>query len=132
VPDAVRTELASAHAAYTAAARLVGWTALYAVLGLLWWPAAGVAAVLAATAFVQSRAAAVTLADLSEATVDLYGTDLATHLRIQHTDTLSPETGWAITAALRKGHIPAPAQPAPLARRVGGQVRRRDNQGDRI
>lgn len=118
VPDAVRTELTSAHAAYTASAHLVGWTVLYAVLALLWWPAAAVAAVLAVTAYVQSRAAAVNLADLTEAVVDLYGVDLAAQLRIPHTGVLRPEAGSAITAALRKDHVPAPAPPPSLARRA--------------
>nr|WP_052479222.1 hypothetical protein [Kibdelosporangium sp. MJ126-NF4]CEL23034.1 hypothetical protein [Kibdelosporangium sp. MJ126-NF4]CTQ90173.1 hypothetical protein [Kibdelosporangium sp. MJ126-NF4] len=119
VPDAVRTELTSAHAAYTAAARLVGWTVLYAILASLWWPSAIVAVVLAVTARVQSRAAASTLADLTESTVDIYGGELAGQLRItDETGELDPEVGFAITEKLRKDDLPAPTRPPSLADRA--------------
>ncbi len=121
VPESVRGELAAAHAAYTATARLVGWTTLYAVLALLWWPAALAAAVLGITAYAQSRAAVTTLADLTEAVVDLYGTDLAVRLGIPHPDGLTPGIGRAVTIALRKDHIPAPDQPPSLTRRTASR-----------
>ncbi|GAA4081224.1 hypothetical protein [Nonomuraea soli] len=112
VPDAVRAELTSANDAFMAAARLVGWMVLYAALGLVWWPSAAIAVVLAAAAWMQARAAVATLADLTEATVDLYGADLAEHLGIANQGRLDRDTGFAVTAALRKDDVPAPRPPS--------------------
>lgn len=118
VPDQVRTEITAAHTAYMAAARLAGWTAMYAIVAIIWWPSALVALGTAIAAHVQSRAAAATLADLTEATIDLYGPALAKQLSVKHDGKLTPDTGFAITAMLRKDIIPAPCQAALLARRA--------------
>ncbi len=118
VPDAARTELTAAHAAYMAAARLVGWAVVYTLLAVVWWPSAIIAVVLAVTARVQSHAVVVTLADLTEATVDLFGVELAARLNIVHTGELNPETGFAVTSLLRKDQVPVPAQPESLTGRV--------------
>jgi hypothetical protein len=102
IPEAARTELTAARDAYTAAARLAGWAMLYLLPALWWWPALPIAAAIAATAWVRARTATAALAELIEATVDLYGRDLATQLGIAATGPLSRETGLAITTVLRK------------------------------
>jgi hypothetical protein len=117
IPDLVRTELTAASTALAASARLAGWTVLYAALALYWWPSAIIASAVAVAAYVQSRLAAATLADLTESTVDLYGPELAASLRIPHPGPLTPEIGFVITAALRKDALPAPIQPPSLASR---------------
>ncbi|BCJ75765.1 hypothetical protein CS0771_53090 [Catellatospora sp. IY07-71] len=117
--DTARTEVSAAHGAYTAASRLAGWAVLYAALGLLWWPGVPIAAVLAATAWVQARQAAATLADLTEAVVDLHGADLAEQLRLGCDGVLRPEVGRAVTELLRKSTLPLPRQlPSLKARRT--------------
>ena len=110
IPEAVRTELTAARDAYTAAARLTGWAMLYLLPALWWWPALPIAAAIAVTAWVRARTATAVLAELIEATVDLYGRDLATQLGIPTDGPLSREMGLAITTTLRKDpetHHPA-------------------------
>lgn len=105
VPDAVRTEVSGARDRFDAAARLTAWALPYAVLGLLWWPAALVAAVTVVAGWQRGRSTAADLADLAEAVVDLYGHDLAAALHIEAPagHPLSHATGLQITEQLRKG-----------------------------
>jgi hypothetical protein len=114
VPEAVRTELSSAHDAYSAAARLAGWAVLYLGLAAWWWPASLIAMVAGITAHIRGRAAAAVLSDLTEATVDLYGNALATALGIEQQGQLSRETGRAVTRQLRKDELTLPAAVEPL------------------
>ncbi|NJP29587.1 hypothetical protein FLW53_36405 [Microbispora sp. SCL1-1] len=104
VPDVARTELAAARDAMAAAARLAGWALLYLLLAPWWWPALLIAAVIILTAWIRARTATAALADLIEATVDLYGRDLATQLGIPvpADGPLAPEIGLKITTILRK------------------------------
>ncbi|MGW0769254.1 hypothetical protein [Streptomyces sp. NPDC002676] len=119
MPDTARTELAAAHDAYTASARLWGWAVLYAALGTRWWPAELVALVAATTAWLRSRAAVAALAELTESAVDLYGKNLATELGVPHAGALTPEVGFAVSQRLHKGHISlADAEPPPIAGRT--------------
>ncbi|GAA4935798.1 hypothetical protein ACFPM3_06025 [Streptomyces coeruleoprunus] len=102
LPDAARAELAEARTGCDSAARLTGWGLLYLPLAVLWWPAAPIAAGVLLAARHRSRQAVAVQADLVEAAVDLYGRDLAGQLGIDCPDRLTPETGAATTAVLRK------------------------------
>ena len=49
VPDVVRTEIGVAREAFSAAARLMAWALLYLALGIWWWPAITLAAIIKTT-----------------------------------------------------------------------------------
>ncbi|MGX9887882.1 hypothetical protein [Streptomyces sp. NPDC002276] len=110
IPETARVELTAAGDAYTAATRLAAWAVLYLLLTWWWWPACLIAVAVALLARVRVRSAAAVLGDLIEATADLYARDLAAQLGLLTGDTLSRETGLAITIALRKDteSLPAP------------------------
>jgi hypothetical protein len=82
IPDSAHSELGSAQAAYSAAARLTGWGILYGLVGLWWWPALVIAAVTAGTGWLRGRSTADVLARLVEAAVDLYGYGLGRQLGV--------------------------------------------------
>ncbi|MFI6317665.1 hypothetical protein ACIBG8_09105 [Nonomuraea sp. NPDC050556] len=119
LPDATRTELLAAHTAYTSATRLSGWAIIYALLTPFWWPAVPVALVTALAAHLQTRAAAETLADLTESAVDLYAPDLASQLGLATVRPFPSAAGFEVTAALRKDllHPPAPEAESLRSRR---------------
>ncbi|MFF8772142.1 hypothetical protein [Kitasatospora sp. NPDC015120] len=100
--DGARAELTSARSSLMSAARLEAWSAAYLLLGALWWPAAVVGLLTAATAATRVRAAAASFADLTEALTDLYGKDLASALGIPCEGPLTRELGEAMTRALTK------------------------------
>ncbi|MFF0244641.1 hypothetical protein ACWEU6_19205 [Streptosporangium sandarakinum] len=102
IPDTARAELTAARDAHAAAARLAGWAVLYLSVAAVWWPAVLVAMVVGATAWARARATTASLADLVEASVDLYGRDLAVQLGLPGDGPMSRETGLAITSTLRK------------------------------
>ncbi|MFH9893049.1 hypothetical protein ACH4OQ_11955 [Streptomyces luteogriseus] len=103
LPDPARAELTDAHAAYRANARLTGWGLMYLLVALWWWPAAVVATVTLATAWIRARGAAEALADLVEGAVDLYGRDVATALGVlRDGEGLDRASGDAVSALLRK------------------------------
>ncbi|HEX5406688.1 MAG TPA: hypothetical protein VFX16_30815 [Pseudonocardiaceae bacterium] len=102
VPDAARAELGTARTALSAAARLGAWGVGYVVVGIWWWPAIVVGAVVAVTAWWRGRVAGQALADLLESTVDLYGRQLADALGVDCPGPLTPEIGAEITRTLRK------------------------------
>ncbi|MEV4746357.1 hypothetical protein ACFQVD_42070 [Streptosporangium amethystogenes subsp. fukuiense] len=127
MPEQTRAELTVARDNHTAAARLAGWAILYLPLGWWWWPAIPVTVAIALTARVRARQAAAVLADLVEATVDLYGRDLAVQLGISHDGPLTRQTGLAITGTLRKDLESLPAVPATsVEQRAVPEVRDRD------
>jgi hypothetical protein len=114
LPDPARAELTDAHAAYRANARLTGWGLMYLLVALWWWPAAVVAAVTLATAWIRARGAAEALADLVEGAVDLYGRDVATSLGVlPEGEGLDRASGDAVSALLRKDEAlhPEPTDP---------------------
>jgi hypothetical protein len=114
LPDPARAELTDAHAAYRANARLTGWGLMYLLVALWWWPAAVVAAVTLATAWIRARGAAEALADLVEGAVDLYGRDVATSLGVlPEGEGLDRASGDAVSALLRKDGAlhPEPTDP---------------------
>ena len=118
VPDAVRTELGTAQDSYSTAARLTGWGVLYGIVGVWWWPALLIGATTAGSGWLRGRRAAAVLAQLVEATVDLYGQGLAEQLGVTGQfspgkDSLNHMTGAAITARLRKDPHVAEASGQP-------------------
>lgn len=104
LPEAVRAEITSARQDLTRATVLGAWAVLYAPVGVLWWPAVVVAAILALAARHRIRGSATTLAVLHEAALRTYAVGLARHLGIDHEGPLSPELGDLLTARL---HTPA-------------------------
>ena len=105
LPAGVRTEIASAGEAFTAAAARVGWGVLYLALGaVIWWPAAVIALVLGFGGWWAGRAAAEPLTSLIESAADLYLADMAKHLHVPAPDgQLTPADGRVISERLRKG-----------------------------
>ncbi|MGW8366361.1 hypothetical protein ACWGK1_38185 [Streptomyces wedmorensis] len=103
LPDTTHSEIRTARAALTAAARRAGWGALYVLPALWWWPAGLVVAVVWASAWRQGRLAVHEFAELVESAVDLHGRDLATALGIPCEERLTAAEGLEITRALRKG-----------------------------
>ncbi|MEU2563659.1 hypothetical protein ABZ626_30670 [Streptomyces longispororuber] len=104
VPDTVQEALRTARDSFSSSLLTASWALLYLLPGLLWWPAALAAAVLALTARHRTRASAGALADLVEAVVDVHAPDLAAALKV---DTphhrVTPDIGRVITERLRKG-----------------------------
>lgn len=102
LPDAARSELAAARTSLRADVRLFAWGLLYLLPSLWWPPALAVTAVTCTTAWWRARDSTNTLADLAEATVDLYTRTLATQLGLAAENGLTPELGLQITMILRK------------------------------
>ncbi|MEU6409771.1 hypothetical protein [Microbispora sp. NPDC046933] len=100
VPEESRTAVQAARDSLNAAARLTGWSSLYLLLAVWWWPGAVIAGLLFATAWSRARMAAATLADLVEAIVDLYVGDLSD--RLAPARQAVPLTGRSLTSLLRK------------------------------
>ncbi|GAA0427108.1 hypothetical protein Acor_84110 [Acrocarpospora corrugata] len=113
VPEEPRLAVGAARESLATAARLVGWSSLYLLLALWWWPGAVIGAVLFGTGWSQARAAATALAELVEATVDLHVGDL--NDRLAPARGVAPGTGRALTTLLRKSRwdpdYPEPAEP---------------------
>jgi hypothetical protein len=98
----VRTELGAARGNLAAATRLVAWAVGYLAVSIVWWPAAVVAVVTAATAYRRAGIAATAFAELAESAVDLYGRRLAEDLGFPCEGRLTKEIGVQITKLLRK------------------------------
>lgn len=104
IPDASRSELRTARMDFDKAATLTAWGTLYGLLGLVWWPAVFIGLGTSTTGWRRGHEAIRILSELAEATVDIYGRDLATALGVTLPDScLTPETGHVITRRLRKG-----------------------------
>jgi hypothetical protein len=98
LPETLRTDIATAQASYASAGTLIGWAALYGVLGCWAWPALLIGAATLITGVLQSRAAAGTLCVLIETAADLHGVTLAE----QFARRLDPVAGNDLSALLRK------------------------------
>lgn len=101
-PDTVRTELGTARDAFSAAALLTAWAALYLVLGIWWWPAIPLAVITGIAGARKGRLATGSLADLIESAVDLHSTELAAQLGEQVNGPVTPAVGARLTARMRK------------------------------
>jgi hypothetical protein len=98
----LRSDLAAAQDAFSSAARLTGWGFLYLVITPWWWPSALIAVITLIAGRNKARSATETLASLVEATVDLYGRNLAAELGLSCAGPLSKAVGLAITSTVRK------------------------------
>jgi hypothetical protein len=103
LPDAPRSDLTAARAAYDSASRLASWGLLYIVLGGWWWPAALAGAAVVVAGWIRARYSTAAYADLLESSVDLFGKDLANSLGIPGQGLLTRQMGRAITGIVRKG-----------------------------
>lgn len=106
LPDTVRAELNAAHSSFAGAAATATWAVPYLILGLVWWPAAVIAAGIGISGWVRGRAAIADLSALSEAAIDLHGRTLATALGVETEKPAGPLTvpeGRQVTALVRKG-----------------------------
>jgi hypothetical protein len=101
-PDTVRTELGAARDAFSAAARLTAWAALYLLLGIWWWPAIPIAVITVVAGTAKGRLAAGNLADLIESAIDLYLAELATQLGEPVNGPITPAVGERLTTRMRK------------------------------
>ncbi|MHC3390929.1 hypothetical protein ACLQ2E_15895 [Streptomyces lavendulocolor] len=104
LPEACRNDLIAAREALAGAATQSGWGLLYLCLGLVWWPAAAAGAALMLLGWRRGREAAANLADLTEATVDLYAADLALLLGVDlPSGHVTPAVGRQLSERFRKG-----------------------------
>ncbi|MEU6831523.1 hypothetical protein ABZ894_22985 [Nocardia beijingensis] len=101
LPDPVRDQITTARTALSRATTLAAWSVLYLALTIWWWPAAPLAAVIAATAHHRIRTTADTYATLLESATRLHATTLATQLGIDHTGPLDRQLGHTLTRHLR-------------------------------
>lgn len=100
LPAAVRAEVSAGRQAIASATALTAWAALYALLGIWWWPAVLVAAVLAVTGWHRTRTGANAYAALLEASTRLYSRDLARQLGMHPSPSPDRMTGESLTAVL--------------------------------
>ncbi|GAA2440808.1 hypothetical protein [Streptomyces lavendulocolor] len=104
LPEACRNDLIAAREALAGAATQSGWGLLYLCLGVVWWPAAAAGAALMLLGWRRGREAAANLADLTEATVDLYAADLALLLGVDlPSGHVTPAVGRQLSERFRKG-----------------------------
>ncbi|MEU0237987.1 hypothetical protein ABZ234_09880 [Nocardiopsis sp. NPDC006198] len=115
LPEEARTEVAEARDALSRSTGLAAWALLYLPMAVWWYPAALASAVLAAIAWVRTRAAAEAYAALVEASVRLYATDLADRAGVGHGGRFDRDLGERLTLRLRASMPPPPPVPAPAA-----------------
>ncbi|WP_194927229.1 hypothetical protein [Catenulispora pinisilvae] len=109
LPTELRSDITAARGAYDASARLTAWGLLYALIGLVWWPAILISTAVLVTAGSRARDAASALADLIESAVDLRIKDLAEQLGTPVSGD-PVEIGRALSARLCAGEL-LPARP---------------------
>jgi hypothetical protein len=103
IPDSTRQAVQLAREQHAAATALGGWAVLYALLGVLWWPAVVLGVVIGVTSWRRARATTAVLADLVEATVDVHAASLAVALGVPVTDNrVDRQTGLQVTQRCRK------------------------------
>lgn len=103
LPDAAREELRAASERFDAASRLAGWSLLYLATAPWWWPGAVLGSTAALIAWVRSRSATDSYAELVEAAVDVHGGLLAQALGLGGEGPLTPERGLTVRRRIRKG-----------------------------
>jgi hypothetical protein len=105
--DTVRQPLLDARARFAEAVRLAGWSVLYLLVGLWWWPALLAAGVVYATAWWRARTSLAEFTDLVEAAVDTHHRALAAALGITLSrPAITKSEGALIDDQLRKAGPP--------------------------
>ncbi|MFF3905013.1 hypothetical protein ACFYZJ_03215 [Streptomyces sp. NPDC001848] len=104
LPETARQEVALARERSAAPAWSATWAVCYLFLGIWWWPAVVVAVLLGAYAWHANRTAVDAFADVVEATVDLYGRQLADELGVPTSGPrLTKSDGSQANRIVRKG-----------------------------
>jgi hypothetical protein len=111
LPDAARVEVTTVQERCASAARTPLWGLAYLAVGAYWWPALVPGLLLWGVSRRRIRRSVGVYADLVEASVDMYGRDVARQLGFELTGRLTPEIGAQVTEAFLK-HPPQPAVPA--------------------
>ncbi|MFH8452861.1 hypothetical protein ACH4CD_26920 [Streptomyces fungicidicus] len=102
--DEARRPVISARAAFADAVSLAGWGCLYALVGIVWWPALVVGACVFLTGWRRARTALDDLATLIESAVDVHHRALAEALGVPlGTEGVGAAEGARIDDMLRKG-----------------------------
>jgi hypothetical protein len=99
-PETTRNELSSARGRFDSAAALAAWGLLYALVGIWWWPAVAIGVIIFVTGWYRGRDTIAVFAELVEAGVDLYATELVVALGIATPPAsirLTRELGQALT-----------------------------------
>jgi len=102
LPEALRTDIATAQASYSAASILIGWSVLYGLVSILWWPAIFITIATLVTGTLHARTATTTLCVLIETAADLHTSTLAQQLHLPCSTTLTVDLGHKINGVLRK------------------------------
>ncbi|GAA1895260.1 hypothetical protein [Streptantibioticus ferralitis] len=106
LPESLRTDLTAAQTAYAAASSLMGWAALYGVLGICWWPALLISVAVIITGTLRARTATTVLCQLIETAADLHCHTLAEQLQLRCPGPLTIDVGNQINTLLRKDPPP--------------------------
>ncbi|KAB8160284.1 hypothetical protein FH609_028050 [Streptomyces sp. 3MP-14] len=106
LPETLRADIAAAQASCTAAATCVGWGALYAALGVLWWPGLLLGGTVLIAGVLRSRTSTTTLCLLVESAADLHGPTLAEQLRMSCPGPVTSALGEDMSALFRKDRGP--------------------------
>ncbi|MDP4501672.1 hypothetical protein [Nonomuraea turcica] len=101
LPDSAREPLTESRQRFDEATALGGWAALYAAVGVVWWPSAMIGLCAGLVAWRRARAAADVYAELVEATVDVYLDDLLERFD-DETRPVRPGRGKTISERFRK------------------------------
>jgi hypothetical protein len=103
LPETVRPPVGAAYARYQSSSETTAWGVLTLLLGLVWWPALPVGAVLGLVGRSRGRASGAVLADLVEAAVDIHQRQLAEALGVDLPHgRITPAEGLRINDMLNK------------------------------
>jgi hypothetical protein len=102
LPASTREPLAEARRRFDEATVVGGWSVLYLVLTVLWWPSALIAGCLAIVSWRRAVATADGYAELVEAAVDVHLHELLDTFA-DDTKPVSPQRGRAVSERFRKG-----------------------------
>ncbi|MEU7580318.1 hypothetical protein AB0B50_22280 [Streptomyces sp. NPDC041068] len=105
LPDTTRQPLTESRQRFDEAMRLGGWSALYLLLGAVWWPAAVAGAGAGLVAWRRGRERAEEYAELVESAVDVHLQELFEQFD-EETRPIRPSLGAALTERFRKGAGP--------------------------
>ena len=103
MPPEASAAINDARLAYRRATVLAAWALLYLAVGIVWWPALGIAVVSAGTAVYRARMAIEGYSLLVESAVALYTPDLLRILGITYSGEFSYGAGSALTRYLQGG-----------------------------